>query len=296
MPHGILIVDKPVGPTSHAVVARLRKTLGTRTIGHAGTLDPMASGVLVVAVGEATKLTAHLTAQPKRYLATVTLGVSTTTGDAQGEVVAREPIGDDLRAELRAGAFAHGKIAAALDAERRRAAQVPPTFSAIKVGGRHSYDRARRGEDFELAARTVSVLEIDVVGATDESIDLSLLVSKGYYVRALARDFGIGLGVPAHLSALRRTASGSFTIDEAISPSEPADRLTDAFIALAAAARRVMVTAELTEEGALAASHGKKLEPAHFVAAPPEGVSAWLNAAGGLVAIGKPTGDGRFAV
>jgi tRNA pseudouridine55 synthase len=296
MAHGVLIVDKPVGPTSHAIVAGLRKALGTRAVGHAGTLDPAASGVLVVAVGEATKLAAYFTAHPKRYLATVRFGTATDTCDAQGEVVSTEPIDDALRAELSARAFEHGKIAAAIDAERRRTVQVPPVFSAIKMAGVRSYARARKGEPFELPPRAVSVIEIAVVGATDDSIDLSLLVSKGYYVRALARDLGRALGVPAHLSALRRTASGPFTIDEAIGPSEAAERLSSALIPMAAVAGRVMPTAELTAEGATLASHGKKLDRTHFAAPPPEGISAWLTAQDDLVAIGKEVEPGRFAV
>jgi tRNA pseudouridine55 synthase len=296
MPHAILIVDKPVGPTSHAVVAGLRRTLETRDIGHAGTLDPAASGVLVVAIGEATKLTAYFTAHPKRYLATVRFGTSTDTCDAQGQILARAPIGDDLLAELRAHVPSHGKIAAAIDAERRRTEQVPPAFSAIKTDGVRSYARARKGESFDLAARNVWGIEIDVVGVTEESIDLSLFVSKGYYVRALARDLGDALGVPAHLSALRRTASGPFTIEEAIDPSQPLDRITSALIPLGAAAKRVMPTVELTAEGTTTASHGKKLERSHFVGAPPEGVSAWLTASGDLVAIGKAIDADRFAV
>jgi tRNA pseudouridine55 synthase len=296
MPNAILIVDKPVGPTSHAVVARLRKMLGMRTVGHAGTLDPAASGVLVVAIGEATKLTAYFTSHPKRYLATVRFGTSTTTCDAQGEIVAHGAIGDDLRAELRTGAPAHGKIAAAIDAERMRTSQVPPAFSAIKTAGVRSYARARKGEHFELAPRNVSVIEIAVVGATEESVDLSLFVSKGYYVRSLARDLGLALGVPAHLSALRRTASGPFTIDEAISLSDPLERISSAMIPIGAAAKRVMPTAELTDEGALFASQGKKLLLSHFATPPPPGVSAWIAGSGDLVAVGKPIDDGRFAV
>jgi tRNA pseudouridine55 synthase len=299
MPNGILIVDKPLGPTSHAVVASIRKKLGTRAIGHAGTLDPAASGVLVVAVGEATKLTAYFTAHPKRYLATVSLGTSTDTCDAEGEIVARAPIDGDLLTELRAqarGEPASGAVAAAIDAERGRTAQVPPSFSAIKTAGVRSYARARKGEDFELPPRNVSVIEIDVVGATEESIDLSLFVSKGYYVRSLARDLGRALGVPAHLSSLRRTASGPFTIEDAIDISETAERIASAMIAVSAAAERVMPTVRLTDEGALFASQGKKLTRSHFAAAPPDGVSAWLDAHGDLVAIGKAIDADRFAV
>jgi tRNA pseudouridine55 synthase len=296
MPHAILIVDKPVGPTSHAAVASVRKTLGTRSVGHAGTLDPAASGVLVVAIGEATKLTAYFTAHPKRYLATVTFGASTDTCDAQGTVVAEAAIGDDLQAELRAPAPTHGKIAAAIDAERRRTSQVPPAYSAIKTDGVRSYARARRGESFELVPRDVSVIEMDVVGATEASIDLSMLVSKGYYVRSLARDLGDALGVAAHLSSLRRTASGPFTIDEAVSLSDTLERISSAMIPVSAAARRVMPTAALTDEGVTRTSYGQGLEASHFVVAPAAGTAAWLAPSGDLVAIGRSTDDGRFSV
>jgi tRNA pseudouridine55 synthase len=290
MPHAILIVDKPVGPTSHAVVASLRRTLGTRSVGHAGTLDPGASGVLVVAIGEATKLAAHLTSQPKRYVTTVTFGTSTSTYDADGDVVAHAPIPDNVRTALRSlsgGAPASCMIAGAIEIERRRSEQVPPAFSAIQMNGQRSYVRARRGETFDLPARVVSVTEIDVVGATEGSIDLSLVVSKGYYVRSLARDLGLALGVAAHVSSLRRTASGPFTIDEAIALSEPPDRISSAMIPVSAAAKRIMPTAELTGDGVNRASHGLLLDPSHFVEPPPSGLSAWLTASGDLVAIGR---------
>jgi len=299
MAHGVLIVDKPVGPTSHAVVSRVRAILGTRAVGHAGTLDPAASGVLVVAIGEATKLTTYLSSHPKRYRATVRFGTATDTLDAQGRVFATERIRDAVKAELRCisdGGPLSGEIAAAIKAERQRTRQVPPAFSAIKTQGVRSYDRARKGEDFELAARDVSAMEIGVVGATEDSIDLSLFVSKGYYVRSLARDLGAALGVPAHLESLRRTASGPFTIDEAVRLSEPAERISSTLMGLGAAAKRILPAAELTDDGARRASHGQLLDASHFVKAPAAGLSAWLTASGDLIAVGKAIDAAHFAV
>jgi len=299
MPHAVLVVDKPIGPTSHGVVARLRKALGTRAMGHAGTLDPAASGVLVVTIGEATKLVPYLSGQPKRYAATITFGRSTTTCDAQGETVAQAAIPDDVVAEL--GSLARhepsdGRIARALEAERRRREQVPPVFSAVRLAGRRSYDRARRGEQLSLPPRAVSASTIEVIGATDSSLELALLVSKGYYVRSLASDLGEAIGLPAHLSSLRRTASGPFTIEEATSPCAPPDRIARAFVSLAVAVARIMPTVCLTDEGARRASHGQGLGPAHFATPAPDGLSAWLGPSGDLLAIGRSIAEDRFAV
>src|SRR5689334_6383970 len=179
--HGVLVIDKPMGPTSHDVVARLRKVLGTRAVGHAGTLDPAATGVLVVAVGEGTKLSPYLTIQTKAYLATVQFGTSTTTLDAQGEVDAEGSISDDLSAELRALASAAAgapsekeapRIAVALDIERARREQLPPAFSAIKTNGRAAHELARRGQEVPLALRPIAVAQIEITGATASTLDL----------------------------------------------------------------------------------------------------------------------------
>jgi tRNA pseudouridine55 synthase len=298
--HGILVIDKPKGPTSHDVVARLRKALGTRAVGHAGTLDPAATGVLVIAIGEGTKLVPYLTAEKKRYLATVTFGSATTTLDAEGDVVATAPIPDALAAELRAIATRPTdlgpSIAAALDVERARREQIPPAFSAIKTGGQTAHARARRGEEVTLSPRPVTLDRVDVIGARDATLDLELLVSKGYYVRALARDLGETLGVPAHLSALRRLASGHFTLDEALPLSASAEELSDAMRTIADAAKRTLPHCQLTETGLRRARHGQRLAEDDFDSPPAGDFTAWLAPTGELVAIGRLTKDGDFQV
>mgnify|MGYP001396284416 CR=1 FL=1 len=211
-PHGVLIVDKPSGPTSHDVVARARRVLKTRAVGHAGTLDPMASGVLLVLVGEATKLSSWLTLASKRYQTRIRLGVASDTLDAQGtlrEVPYTQP--------------SEGQLRAALAAEKQRASQVPPSVSAIKVDGRRAYELTRKGEAPELSPREVSVQELELLSTTERELELRLTVSKGYYVRALARDLAQRLDTCGYLCELRRLASGPFGIAEAVawSPEEP---------------------------------------------------------------------------
>lgn len=294
--HGVLVLDKPKGPTSHDIVARLRRTLRTREIGHAGTLDPAATGVLVVTLGEATKLSAHLTLHDKAYVATVVFGRATATLDAEGETTAVAPISDALARALAAPQARDGVLERALDAERRRTEQVPPAFSAIKQQGRPVHERARRGEAVELAPREVSVRAIDVVGASADRLTVALSVSKGYYVRAFARDLGAALGVPAHLASLRRTASGPFTLDEAIAADAPEDALRRAVIPLPRAAARALPVAHLSPEGTVRARHGKRLGEHDFTSPPPRELSAWLAPDGSLVALGSEERPGELAV
>ena len=207
-PDGLLIVDKPAGVTSHDVVARVRKLAATRKVGHAGTLDPMATGVLVLGLGRATRLLGHLALTDKTYVATARLGVTTVTDDADGDVVTTTS-------------------AAQLDADAVRAAaerfvgtidQVPSSVSAVKQGGRHAYDRVRAGEEVVLAARTVTISELVIgeVRVVDDHLDVDLTVvcSSGTYVRAIARDLGAALGVGGHLTMLRRTRVGPFTLED----------------------------------------------------------------------------------
>lgn len=283
--NGVLVIDKPGGITSHDVVARVRRVLSERRVGHAGTLDPMATGVLVVMVGEATKLAPWLTREDKRYRATVKLGVGTATLDAEGAVTARAPLPDWWSA-----AEADARVAAALAAERARTEQQPPVFSAIKVAGRTAHARTRAGEEVALAVRSVAVRAIDVVARGADTLELDLAVSKGYYVRALARDLGDALGVPAHLMALRRTASGVFELRHALELArlEPLTPL----ISMAEAARLAMPHAELTAVGAERARHGKLLGDDDFVSRPPPEASAWLGPDGELVAVGQRRGEG----
>ena len=311
-PAGVLVIDKPSGPTSHDVVGKLRRALGTRRVGHAGTLDPMASGVLVALVGEATKLSSYLTLHEKKYTARVALGAGTDTLDREGKVVATAPVPAALLAELEALARdpldleRAPSIAAAIAAELARKEQIPPAFSAIQVGGKRSYDLAREGHAPELAPRPVAVRSLAVAGAgaSPEApwLDIALDVSKGYYVRSLGRDLGEHLQVPAHLAALRRTSSGPFTDAEAKALDAPASDLAAALIALPAAVARALPIAVLTAEGSVRARQGKRLAAEHFTTLPPspadgdEGASAWLDASGTLVALGGRGPDGELVV
>ncbi len=306
MRSGVLVIDKPKGPTSHDVVGRLRRALRERRIGHAGTLDPAASGVLVIVIGEATKLGPFATAHDKSYDARVVLGAATDTLDAEGTVTDRAPLPAAIRDELAALAIDLAAPAPivrdAIAGERARTTQIPPIFSAISVGGKRSYDRARAGEDVELAPRPVEARAITITGAAlaspDEgSIDLAIDVSKGYYVRSLARDLGERLAVPAHLGALRRTRSGPFVIAEAAPLDADPEALARAIIPLAEAASRSLATARLTESGAAKAAVGKRLTALDFTLAPPSiAPCAWLDANGSLIAIGQSDAAGEASV
>ena len=215
-PDGVLVVDKPPGPTSHDVVARVRRLARTRRVGHAGTLDPLATGVLVLGLGRATRLLQHLGGHDKAYRATVRLGVTTSSDDAGGEVLARRGTAHLDDAAVRA----------ALDALRGPLRQVPPAVSAVHVDGRRAHERVRAGEQVELEARDVRVHALEVLGtrrgevdgAAVLDVDVEVEVSTGTYVRALARDAGAALGVGGSLVALRRTRSGPFGVQETVDP------------------------------------------------------------------------------
>ncbi|MGV1003694.1 MAG: tRNA pseudouridine(55) synthase TruB [Candidatus Nanopelagicales bacterium] len=208
---GLLIVDKELGCTSHDAVARARRVLGTRKVGHAGTLDPAASGVLVLGIGRATRLLGHLAGHDKTYQATIRLGLATTTDDAEGE-----PLGDVVPA----ADLPPERILAAVTALTGPIQQVPSAVSAIKVDGQRAYARVRAGEAVELSARDVRVLRFEILAtraAGDfQDLDVEVECSAGTYIRALARDLGSALGVGGHLSALRRTQSGGFQLAEAV--------------------------------------------------------------------------------
>ncbi|WP_084145268.1 tRNA pseudouridine(55) synthase TruB [Amycolatopsis jejuensis] len=209
---GLLIVDKPAGMTSHDVVARARRIVGTRKVGHAGTLDPMATGVLVLGIERATKLLGHLALDRKTYLATLSLGRSTTTDDAEGESLT------DAAPEA-LEAVTDGQITEGVAALTGDIQQVPSAVSAVKIDGKRAYARVRAGEDVVLPPRPVTVHRFDVLDLRreDDRIELDAVVecSSGTYVRALARDLGAGLGVGGHLKALRRTTVGPFTLARA---------------------------------------------------------------------------------
>jgi tRNA pseudouridine55 synthase len=212
---GFLVVDKPTGWTSHDVVAKLRRAAprGTK-VGHAGTLDPMATGVLVICFGAATRLAEWATTEDKRYVAEVMLGVETDTYDADGAVVAERP------AEI-----TPDRLEAALTALRGSIEQRPPAYSAIKVAGQKMYDRARRGQPVVVEPRTVEVHRLDLRRFDPPRLELDVHCSKGTYVRSLAHDLGAMLGCGAHLSALRRTASGAFVLDRALPLDDAVARL-----------------------------------------------------------------------
>ncbi len=287
-PDGVLVVDKPEGPTSHDIVAGARRLYATRSIGHAGTLDPMATGVLLLMFGEATKLSSYLTSQDKVYRAEVVFGRSTDSLDATGTTSAE--------LALTKGWCSRDRLERALDHERERQRQQPPTLSAIKVAGRPAHRRVRSGDTPTLVDRAVRVHELTLLEFDGQRASLELKVSKGYYVRALARDLGDQLGVPAHLSRLRRTHSGPWTLAEARSwPMTEPVPLTS----LRDAALRCLPWRRLTETGALRCAHGKLLGEEHFADAPSKSetqVSAWLGPGGNLLALGREQEPGSYRV
>lgn len=201
-PSGVVVVDKPRGPTSHDVVQSLRRGLKTSRVGHTGTLDPMATGVLPICVGEATKVAQVLNADDKAYEATVTLGAETDTLDAQGKVVSTGPV----------PTF----DAAVLEQFRGTYRQTPPMYSAVKVGGRKLYEAARAGEEVERESREVTVTRLEVLAVEGANVQLQVECSKGFYVRVLAAEVAKALGTVGHLSALRRTRAGPFTLGHAV--------------------------------------------------------------------------------
>lgn len=205
---GILRVDKPVGPTSHDIVGRVRRVLGTRRVGHTGTLDPFASGLLLVCVGPATRLSQVLTGMPKTYEAEALLGVRTDTDDSEGVVLSRREGAADLQVET---------LEKALTAFRGPILQTPPPFSAKKVGGEAAYVKARRGEAVELTPVEVEIETLELLDWAPPLLRFRTRCSSGTYIRALARDLGEALGVGAHLTALRRTAIGSHGVEDAVS-------------------------------------------------------------------------------
>ena len=247
---GILLVDKPQGITSHDVVARARRALGTRKIGHAGTLDPMATGLLVLGVEGATRLLTFIVGLDKTYEATIRLGVTTDTDDADG----------DITTTTDAANLTDAAIRAAVEPLTGDISQVPSTVSAIKVDGKRAYDRARAGEDVVLAARQVTVarFEIREIRRHESRIDLDVVVdcSSGTYIRALARDLGASLGIGGHLTALRRTRVGPFAVDDAVVVDDiAADRMREP----ADAATAVLPRFDVTADEARDLRHGKRL-------------------------------------
>lgn len=275
---GLLVVDKPAGMTSHDVVARCRKAFNTRRVGHAGTLDPMATGVLVVGIERATKLLGLLSLTTKSYEATIRLGASTSTDDFEGEVLTSAD----------ASGVRDEEIAAGIEALTGDISQVPAKVSAIKVDGRRAHALVRTGEEFELAARpvTVSRFEVRDVRRDGEFVDLDVVVdcSSGTYIRSLARDLGAGLGVGGHLTALRRTAVGPFTLEHARSLDDVA---ADGAVSLDidAAAKLCFPHRDITDDDAEAISQGRWLEPVGI-----KGVYTVVDPAGRAIALVQEKG------
>ena len=259
-PDGLLVVDKPSGWTSHDVVGRARRICGTRKVGHAGTLDPMATGVLVLGVGRATRLLTFLVGCDKEYTATIRLGQRTVTDDAEGEVTGTVPADAVTEAALR-------EAVAALTGDID---QVPSAVSAIKVKGERAYHRVRAGQEVELTARPVTVSRFEVLAARRTEadgtplldVDVVVEVSSGTYVRALARDLGGALGVGGHLTALRRTRVGAFTVETAHDLARLGalgDPASVPVIPIAQAARDAFAGRELTGAEATALGYGQRV-------------------------------------
>ena len=267
---GLIVVDKPGGVTSHDVVARVRRIARTRRVGHGGTLDPMATGILVIGVERATRLLTYVVGADKSYLATVRLGQATVTDDAEGEVVARTSTDGTTDDAVRA----------ALSGFVGEIEQVPSSVSAIKVDGVRSYARVRRGDPVELAPRRVVIGRLDILdirrgggggGASRDpgnggnggvvDVDVDVTCSSGTYIRAIARDLGAALGVGGHLTALRRTAVGGFTLAEAVTLDELAERADPVSLGLSAAAARLFARRDADAVEAKALRHGGRIDP-----------------------------------
>ncbi|MDS1270568.1 tRNA pseudouridine(55) synthase TruB [Lipingzhangella sp. LS1_29] len=306
--HGLVVVDKPAGMTSHDVVARMRRIAGTRKIGHAGTLDPMATGVLVLGVGKGTKLLGHLTLTEKAYAATMRLGQHTSTDDAEGELLGATAAGHLTETEIRSAALGFtGEIQ-----------QVPPQVSAVKVDGKRAYASARAGHEVKLEARSVTVTEFTVTDVRSPSVDaphgagapqpaaspaeadtgigadtaqacvdVDLLVrcSSGTYVRSLARDLGVSLGVGGHLTALRRTRVGPYDLDQARTLEELAEECT--IVPLAAAVDAAFPRRDLSGEQARRIAHGNRI-PSADMGSSPVGL---FDPTGQVVALGEERQD-----
>jgi tRNA pseudouridine55 synthase len=277
---GVLVVDKPQGPTSHDVVDHARRALRERRVGHTGTLDPFATGVLVLCVGRATRLARFLSGGEKVYRASVRLGLSTTTDDLTGE-----PVG-----EPRPVGVTRAALDEALAAFVGTFDQVPPAFSARHVGGRRLYELARRGEAAARPATPVTVHSLEVLRWEVDRLDLEVRCSAGTYVRAVARDLGERLGTGAHLVALRRTRSGSFGLEQAVPGSELDARAAESLLPMAALLPELPAV-RVGEHGRRLVGHGRDLGP-DAIDGPFPGAALRLvrvlDASGGLIALAVP--------
>lgn len=272
-----MLVDKPAGMTSHDVVQRVRRRLGIRAAGHTGTLDPFATGLLVVLLGGATRLARFIAGQPKAYLATARLGTQTVTDDLTGETVAESNAWRDI---------AEARLRETLASFQGEHLQTPPVYSAKQVGGERSYRRARRGDQVPLAPVPVTIHSIDLIQYTPPDLSFRCVVSAGTYVRAIARDLGSRLGVGAHLIALRREAIGSLSVEDAV----PLDRLDQSAVRPPHAVLGDMPAVDLDEASLQAVTHGRRVADSERAERSGSGAVALL-ASGRLVGVAE-AGDG----
>jgi tRNA pseudouridine55 synthase len=284
---GVVVIDKPTGLTSHQVVAKIRRLAGTRKVGHAGTLDPMATGVLVIGIGKATRLLGYLALTKKAYQATIRLGISTVTDDADGTVTST------------AGAdwLSDDQIEAALAGLRGKRMQVPSAVSAIKVDGVRAYAKVRSGQEVDLAPRPVTIdrfevvdrFDLDVDGVAVVDLDMIVECSSGTYVRALARDLGSILGTGGHLTALRRTCVGPFTIKDAQTLDEAERRLK--VMPVDQVVRECFTTLTVTEAQGSCIGNGRRLVDLVL----PDRTTALLDEAGHFLALYRQDGPDAIA-
>lgn len=278
MTDGVLVVDKPAGMTSHDVVDEIRRRFKTKKVGHAGTLDPDATGVLLIGVGRATRFLAYAQDAPKRYEATASFGTSTTTQDAAGDVV-----------ETRRCSFSADELARALDKFLGAIEQIPPMVSAVRIGGERLHAKARRGEEVERPARPVTIHELecrDFRPGDPPEADLEVVCSSGTYVRTLIHDLGAALGCGAHMAKLRRTETGGFSIADAT----PLVDISSEHARPLAEAVRVLPGIDLSEEHAAAVANGHKL-PASIAPGITDGDLVALRAGRDLIAVYRRAGD-----
>jgi tRNA pseudouridine55 synthase len=283
MIHGVLVVDKPEGITSHDVVATARRALHESRIGHTGTLDPLATGVLPLAIGRATRLVQFLAASDKDYTARIRLGLTTDTYDVTGREVARS----DAHVTPEA-------VARELETMKGSYLQAPPPYSAKKVANRRAYDLARAGNPVQPAAVAVSVRRLQLVGLDAGIATVEVTCSAGFYVRSLAHDLGQRLGIGACLAALRRTRSGEFSLDQAVTVSVLAGTPADAATRVLPIERLLpfLPAVTVTAEGEKRVSHGREVDPIHLTGQLP-GSSDWvrlMSPTGTLLALAKPHG------
>jgi len=288
IPHsGVAVIDKPAGRTSHQVVAKVRHIVGTRKVGHAGTLDPMATGVLVIGIGRATRLLGYLALTEKAYQATIRLGIATVSDDADGE----------MTASAGAGGVSDDQIGPALARLRAKRLQVPSSVSAIKINGVRSYAKVRSGQDVVLSPRQVIIHKFDVLdrrdlevdGVTVVDLDVIVECSSGTYVRALARDLGTTLGTGGHLTALRRTRVGPFTLEQAQTIDEAERGLR--IVPLADVVRSSFATLTVNETQANDIRHGRRLVGVVL----PDRTTALLEQTGSFLALYRQEGPDAVA-